>query len=271
MTSPLRVAAVSYLNARPLIHTLGQSDRLAITLSPPSECSSRLLHGDADIALIPSIEYSRIRGTRHLEIIPDIAIVSRGTVQSVELFFNKGISTISRVAVDTGSRTSVALLRIILGEKFDIQPEFVDMKPDLDAMLAEADAALIIGDPALELANRMDNRLDLGEEWSDLTDGLPFVYAFWAALAGKATADIVENFIRSKTDGLSAIGSIAKAHADQSGTLSPERYEDYLRNSISFDLGSTEREGLLEFYTYCFYYGLTKEVPDLHFVGEPVS
>jgi chorismate dehydratase len=271
MTSRLRVAAVSYLNARPLIHTLGQSDRLAIDLFPPSECSSRLLNGEADIALIPSIEYSRIRETRHLQIIPNIAIVSKGAVQSVELFFNKGISTISRVAVDHSSRTSVALLRIILGEKFDVQPEFVVMKPDLDSMLAETDAALIIGDPALELADRMDNRLDLGEEWEDLTDGLPFVYAFWAVLAGKASAHVVEDFVRSKSDGIEAISHIADDYARREGSLASERYEDYLRKNISFDLGHAEKEGLREFYTYAFYYGLTREVPDLHFVGEPVT
>ncbi len=271
MTPTFQVAAVSYLNARPLIHTLGQSDRLAIHLSSPADCSARLLAGHADVALIPSIEYSHIRKSRHLEILPELAISSNGPVQSVELFFNKGISNLTRIAVDTSSRTSVALLRIVLGEKFDVQPEFLPMPPDIDVMLKETDAALVIGDPALELVDKMDNRLDLGEEWMDLTDGLPFVYAFWAAHAGRISTEAAQLFLESRDAGLRAIPQIAADYAKTKGRLPAERYERYLNEGISYVLGQSEKEGLQEYYTYCFYYGLINEVPDLHFVGDPVS
>lgn len=71
----------------------------------------------------------------------------------------------------------MALLKILLLEKFEIEPEFVVMPPNLDEMLKRADAALVIGDRALQYQTERPNHLDLGEEWTDMT-GLPFVYAF---------------------------------------------------------------------------------------------
>ena len=53
-------------------------------------------------------------------------------------------------------------------------------------MLAEADAALVIGDPALYF----DERRGRGSTWARsgrARTGLPFVYAFWAGPAGRAS------------------------------------------------------------------------------------
>ena len=60
-----------------------------------------------------------------------------------------------------------------------MSPEYIEMKPDIEQMLDKADAALIVGDEALTIYQKNRNRLDLNEEWADLT-GLPFVYSFWA-------------------------------------------------------------------------------------------
>lgn len=267
MKQPLMVSAVSFLNARPLIYNLGQSDGLAIHLFPPADCAARLTSGEADVALIPVIEYSRIREQTHLEIVPDISISSSGSVKSVELYFHKGLHEIRRVAVDARSRTSVALLQIILGEKYNVRPEIVSMSADLGSMLQEADAALIIGDTALELD--VDQCLDLGEEWMDLTDGLPFVYAFWAARKGVLGNDQIRAFQDAKKSGIEHIGQIAADFAQETGsTRSPEFYASYLTDNIRYDLGSLEKESLTEFYSYCFYYGMIHEIPDLYVVGD---
>ncbi len=273
MNPVIKVSAVQYLNAKPIVYGLEKnsaSHRFQLQYDTPSECASKLNNREVDLALIPSIEYPRIRGRRLLCIVPEIAIVSRQEVKSVELFFNRNLANIHKIAVDTGSRTSVALLQIILREKYDLQVELTPMAPDLHRMLKSADAALIIGDQALEQWDLMDNRMDLGEEWLDLTDGLPFVYAFWAGIQNTLTPDDVQALIRSRDAGLENISEIARTYSDsKNGKSRPEEfYANYLRDNIQFHLGKEELEGLREYYSYCYYYGLIDEIPDFHFFGE---
>jgi chorismate dehydratase len=264
----LKVSAVQYLNTRPIVYGLEKkpSNQFKIVYDIPSVCSAKLLNKDADLALIPSIEYSRIRRQRSLSIVPDIAVVSHGEVKSVELFFNRDLTDLKRIAVDTSSRTSVALMEIILREKYGIEPEIVTLKPDLPSMLKEADAALIIGDPALEQSDLIDNKLDLGEEWNDLTDGLPFVYSFWAGIQGTLKADDVRFLLESRNEGVRNIKEISSEFAqEKAGNHSTNFYVDYLTDNIQFYLGKDEIEGLKEFYNYCYFFGMIDEIPELYF------
>lgn len=265
----LRLSAVQYLNTKPVVYGLENnlvSHRFEITYNIPSVCAKKLLDKEADIALIPSIEYSRIRRHRSLHIVPDIAIVSHREVNSVALFFNQNLSDLKKIAVDSSSRTSVALVEIILREKYDIHPDFVAMNPDLPTMLKEADGALIIGDHALEQIGSMDNKLDLGDEWNDLTDGLPFVYSFWAGSKGSLNENDVKLLIESRNLGLANISSIAEKYANQnSHRHTKDFYVDYLTDNIQFYLGKDELNGLKEFYNYCYFFGIIDEVPELYF------
>ena len=160
----------------------------------PSECA-RLLHAHAiDVGLIPSIEY--LRGPRPYAFVPGPAITSRGPVASVALYTRVEPRDVRSIAMDTSSRTSVALATVLLRARVRHRRRTrCRWRPDLDAMLARADAALIIGDNALFLDHRSAIRnpqsairkIDLGELWTAST-GLPFVYAFWAGRPGRADA-----------------------------------------------------------------------------------
>ena len=144
----VRVGAVGYLNARPLVYGLEQSTRFQLRYDVPSECA-RLLHEHAiDIGLIPSIEY--LRGGPYC-VVPDLAIASQGPVASVMLFTTKPIGDVRSIAMDTSSRTSVALARVLCARLFNIHPVVEGRSPDLQDMLTRCDAALIIGDSALFL------------------------------------------------------------------------------------------------------------------------
>src|SRR5262245_47315524 len=80
---PVRIGAVGYLNARPLVYGLERNARYAVRYDIPSECA-RLLHaGEIDLGLIPSIEY--LRGGPY-SIVPDVSISSRGPVASVAIY-----------------------------------------------------------------------------------------------------------------------------------------------------------------------------------------
>jgi chorismate dehydratase len=141
----VRLGAVGYLNARPHVFGLDRAPRFDLRFDVPSQCAALLHKGEIDVGLIPSIEY--LRGS--YAIVPDVAIASRGPVSSVMLYTTRPMAEVRSIALDTSSRTSVALTRILCAREFHIQPMFEPHGPELGSMLAHNDAALIIGDQAL--------------------------------------------------------------------------------------------------------------------------
>ena len=125
----LRIGAVSYLNTKPLIHTLAErlDDLGELSLALPSQLADDLRHGRLDVALIPSVEY--FRGD-HYEIVSDAAIACRGPVWSVRLLSRVPVSEIKRLALDEGSRTSAAMVRVLLWEMHGLDPETIPMAID---------------------------------------------------------------------------------------------------------------------------------------------
>ena len=114
MSGPTRVrlGAVGYLNARPLVYGLEALPQFEVRYDIPSECA-RLLHAhDTDLGLIPSIEY--LRGPRPYTLVPGPAVTSNGPVASVAIFTRRDPRDIRSIAMDSSSRTSVALATILL-------------------------------------------------------------------------------------------------------------------------------------------------------------
>ena len=257
----LRLGVVPYLNVAPIIHGLRGDSRFELVPEVPSLLSESLHRGAVDLGMIPTIEYAG----HDYAIVPGIAIASRGPVRSVRLFHRGALESIRRVALDTSSRTSVALARILLRERLGADPEYVAMAPDVDRMLEAADAALVIGDPALDHEHDAPT-LDLGAEWSALT-GLPFVFAFWAGRPGAVSRDQVAVLQASLRAGLAAISDIAAAYPRSSPGRERES-EEYLRSNIVYDLGDAERAGLREFYRRAAVLGLIPSVPELRFHGD---
>ena len=255
---PLRLGVVPYLNVAPIVHGLTGDPHVQLVREVPSRLLKRLLAKELDAATLPAIDYA---GT-DLRIISGIAIASRGAVRSVRLFHRVPLEQIRTLALDNSSHSSVALLRILLRERLEREPEYVTMPPDLSAMLASTDAALLIGDPALLAGDELPS-LDLGAEWTART-GLPFVYAFWAARPGALLAPHVRRLKESLRAGLNAIPEIAAAY----NRSAPEPYELYLRQNVVYALGAEEQRGLLEFYRRAQALGLIEHVPELRFHGD---
>jgi chorismate dehydratase len=262
--TPLRLSVVRYLNTRPLVYGLERRllpHRFELTYDVPSVCADKVNAGEADLGIIPSIEYARSRAP--YAVVPDIAIASYGAVRSIFLFHTVPVERIRSVALDTGSRTSVALTHIILNERYGVTFTPVEHPPVLDEMLNAADAALIIGDPALDAALRPEPHLDLGYEWTALT-GLPFVYAFWAGRPDRLTREDINALIRSKEFGLTSIPEIATEYA-HTHTQSTAFYEAYLSDHLYYALGPEEQEGLQAFYRRAHRLGLIPAAPALRF------
>jgi predicted solute-binding protein len=211
-----------------------------------------------ELGLVPSIEYAFGR----YAIVPGVAIASLGPVRSVCLFHRRPLERVRSVALDTSSRASVGLVRVLLHARLGRDPEYLRMPPHLEAMLERADAALLIGDPALDLESDVA-RLDLGEEWTRLT-GLPFVYAFWAGPVGAVSPGGVDRLQRALASGLASLGEIARKQAHGEAARAA-KYEAYLRDNIVYRLGEAEQAGLAEFFERAHALSLVPAVPELRF------
>jgi chorismate dehydratase len=257
----VRLGAVSYLNAEPHVHGLEDDPGFRVERDLPSRVARRLHAGEVDLGIVPSIEYA----FGPYAIVPGVAIASRGPVRSVCLFHRGPLDRVRRVALDTSSRTSVALVRVLLRERLGRDPQYVPMGPGLVDMLAVADAALMIGDPALDQESEF-LRLDLGEEWLRVT-GLPFVFAFWAGRAGSVNPAGIRRLQAALASGRSHLDEIAERQArGVPGRV--ERYRAYLRENIVFELGEAEQAGLREFYRRAHALSLIPAVPELRFHAE---
>lgn len=258
----VRIGAVEYLNTKPLVYGLDANPRFSIRYDVPSRCAALLHEGAVDLGLIPSIEY--LRGPQRYRIVPGLAITSRGPVASVAMYTRRDPKDVTTIAMDTSSRTSVALVTVILSRVFGVRPDARPTAPDLDAMLARADAALIIGDNALLLDHQAAGvaKVDLGEVWTQAT-GLPFVYAFWAGRDGAVTPADIAAMQQALADGERHPEEIGRAYFAE-----PERQAlaaRYLRDNIKYRLGADERAGLELFYRYAAELGLVVGAGELRF------
>jgi chorismate dehydratase len=265
MTSPIRLGAVSYLNAKPLYERL---DRFApdveLVMDYPSRLAERLAAADLDVALIPSIEY--LRGVQSgYQILPGFAIAARGAVRSVKLFSRVPFGQIERLALDIGSRTSQALAQIWLSQVHGVHPGTIELLPmGVPVLESTADAVLLIGDRAMTVPDQAFHAVvDLAAAWKDLT-GLPFVFALWVVRAGVDLGDLPERLDRCRVEGLAHALEIAERHGPRLG-LDVATCYDYLTKVLSYDLGEPELAGLQRFATLAASMGLAPEGVELVF------
>ncbi len=200
--------------------------------------------GTAEIGLVPAAEVERLG----LAFLPQLGIACDGPVRSILLVSKKPFAEIRTVAVDAGSRTSVALTRIILAEKYGCRPVMTARAPRLEEMLVEADAALVIGDPALHLDPETlpYHVLDLGAEWVAWT-GLPMVFAVWAGRRAEAlTPQVAAAFVASYEWGSGHLDAmVAQASAERGFGVDLAR--EYFTRHIVYRLTERHLEGLRVF------------------------
>jgi chorismate dehydratase len=249
----LRVGAVNYLNTKPLVYRL---DRLAphaeLIFDLPSRLADGLAEGRFDVALIPSIEFFQ---RPHYRIVSDACIGCRGPVLSVKLFSRVKADSIRTLALDEGSRTSVALSRILLKERFGLEPALEPLPIGATLDISKADAVLLIGDRAIHSpAGRFAEVWDLGDEWCRWAE-LPFVFAMWI-VRERADLDGLEVALGEARDlGVAHLHEIAAAEAAALGLTIPQ-CTTYLRDHLHFYLGPKERRGLKLFYDRAMAMGL---------------
>ena len=276
----LRISVVQYLNTAPLVRGFTHGPlqgKYDLSFTVPSQCAEALRTGAADVAIIPAIEYQRIP---NLVILPDLSIASKERVRSLLIVSKSPIREVGSIALDSSSRSTQALTRILCDARWLISPQFVEAAPDLAAMLAACDAALLIGDPALRLALAAEQHVlpgkdgallcggaqlglpqiprlyiyDVVHEWWQLTER-PAVLAFWAARAEIASAELAADFNASLAYGLAHLPEIC-AEASRELQLPAKELSLYLRTNIDYSLDAENLKGLSQYFAHAARLGL---------------
>jgi chorismate dehydratase len=258
-----RVAASSYLNTAPLIwsfiHGSRQRDVRLLTDTAPAACAHLLARGEVEAALVPVVEYHRIP---EIAVVPGVCVGSRFLVRSVVIVTRGAeLKEVRSCALDTSSRTSAALIKIIFREFLGFEPEWQPAAPDLNAMLKEADAALMIGDPAMIFPRENLRVYDLASLWREHT-GLSFVFAMWMAHAGAAERIRAVDFAGARDEGLAHVEEIVELYEGALG-LPRAELRAYLLENISFNLDDEMRAGLDLFYRLAHKHGIISDARPL--------
>jgi chorismate dehydratase len=260
-----RIAASSYLNTAPLIWsfmrgTMRREVEL-VTDTAPARCADMLARGEVEAALVPVIEYQRIA---NLSVVPGVCVGSRRRVKSVVLVMKEELSDLKKVravALDSSSRTSAALVRVIFCEFLGFEPEWIERAPDVASMLKKADAALIIGDPGMTFSRERIVVYDLAELWRERT-GLGFVFAMWMARERSIERVSRIDFKAARDEGLADVDEIAALYSPMVG-LPPGEIRVYLLENISYELDEEMSEGLNLFYRLAHKHGIIADVHSL--------
>ena len=251
LTHTLRLASVSFLNAKPLIWGLEDADDIDLQLDVPSGLLRGLERDHYDVALLPVIDYQRMPG---LCIVPAGGIGCDGGTLTVRIFSKKPVHQIRTLACDTDSHTSVALARILFAELYRTQPTFIDWSRQSPED-RPADARLLIGDKVVcEEPAGFEHQIDLGAAWKELT-GLPFVFAVWTARKGIDLRELPQRLEQAKQEGLANVKQIIKRHATPRGWPAGLAMQ-YLTVYLKFEIGPRQLEAISRFHELAAKHGV---------------
>lgn len=235
----IKISAVSYTNTKPFIYGIERSaavlEQIQLSLDIPTDCAAKLIDGQVDIGLIP---VAAIPNVPNANIVADYCIGSVGAVNSVFIFSSVPVAQIRTVKLDSHSRTSNNLAKVLL--KFYFKREVV-FTTDQDE---ETDALVLIGDRTFGKKDEYAYAYDMGAEWMNFT-GLPFVYAAWVA-----NKEIPAAFIADFNEAL-AFGLAQRSVLLKELPVHPHfDLEDYLMYKLDFELTDKKREALELFLSY---------------------
>jgi len=236
---PLRISAVSYINAKPFVYGIEKSGFLKnyfLTLDIPSVCAEKLLKGKADIGLAPVAVIPKME---KYYILPDFCIGANGAVSSVMLYSDVPLNEIKTIYLDYQSRTSVTLVQILAKYFWKINPAFAGSKLGYEKKIKSTTAGVIIGDRNFSLRKKFNYVFDLSEQWKNYT-GLPFVFACWISnkKLGRQESAAFLNALKFGTENISAVLKMLKRDYNKNAINS------YLNNNINYHFDEPKRTAM---------------------------
>ncbi|HUR99425.1 MAG TPA: menaquinone biosynthesis protein [Pyrinomonadaceae bacterium] len=296
-----RISASSYSNTAPLIWSFlygSMHGRVEIILdNAPARSAELLAQNRVDAALVPVIAYQMLPDVR---LVRGVCVGAKEKVRSVALI-TRGmeLQDVRSVSLDTSSRTSVALTKILFREFLGFEPEWRDAPPDLEAMLDQSDCALLIGDPALRIAeadgelfnaecgtrnaefeapssihsgdtdgnsafrvpHSAFKKFDLAQLWRQHT-GLGFIFAMWMTRAEKSPLD----FAAARDEGISRVDEIVSNYLPDI-KISEEDFRAYLSENISYEIDEELERGMELYFDLAKKHRLCDNIRELNYAN----
>jgi chorismate dehydratase len=244
------------------LHGSQQDVMQLVTDAAPARCADLLAQEEAEAALVPVIEYQRMTDVK---IVPGVCVGSHAAVRSVVLISKfDDLKNVRRVSLDTSSRTSQALVKIIFREFLKVEPEWQTSPPNVEAMLETSDAALLIGDPAMKVWPEEFHVFDLATLWRRFTN-TGFVFAMWMARAGAIDLISGVDFARARDEGLQHVEEII-AQYQAEVPLPREEIRTYLTDNITFQVDESLADGMALYFELASKYGLIERNKPLQFI-----
>lgn len=229
----VKISAVSYTNTLPFLYGLQHSpviDEILLSLDVPSTCAHKLIHEQADLGIVP---VAALPDIPNAEIVSDYCLGATGAVNSVFIYSEKRIESVKTLRLDSQSRTSNALARILLHHHWKNET----------VVLVEgaADAYVEIGDRTFGKQHAHPYVYDLSWHWREFT-GLPFTFAVWVA-----NKPLEASFIQAFNDALAYGLSQRDALIAELPARIDFDYRQYLMENIDYQYNDEKKEAVATF------------------------
>lgn len=213
---------------------------MELSVDYPSVIARQLIEGTVDVALVP---VAIIPKMQEHHIISDFCIGAEGPVASVCLFSEVPLHEIKRIYLDYQSRTSVALLKLLVRDYWKLEVELVETSGEYQHLIKGADAGLVIGDRALAQRKVSSYIYDLADAWMRYTS-LPFVFAAW--ISNKPLeAGFIQEFNDANSIGIHNIPAVVAENPYPLFDLTA-----YYTHHISYPLTPAKRQGMQRFLSF---------------------
>jgi len=235
----VQVAAVSYLNTKPLLFGVKRSEALlantVIHEGYPSKIAQDLLSGKAHVGLVPVAILPQLS---HYKLITDFCIGATQAVASVCLFSKVPIEQVTTILLDYQSRSSINLCRVLLRHYWQKEVTLVPANEQFIDAIDGTTAGVIIGDRALTALQHFPYVYDLAEHWIAYT-GLPFVFAAWVCTA----TDLPQGW-EATFNAANAVGFQHLPEVIAENTFPYYDLYHYYTQNISYQLDAAKLQGL---------------------------
>jgi len=200
----------------------------------PTENTRLLLSGEVDAALIPSVDLAATSGLRSLE----FGMGCRSRSDSMVLYAKQPIEQLHTIFIYSCSQSSLALLRLLLAERWKTNPTII-RQSTLEPLEHVERGCGVLGLHALPGMQHHEYSVceDLAHVWHEHT-GLPFVFLVWALRKDYPLTEAVIRFQKWLHRSAHASRGIACELADEYGTT---------RRDASVFIGDNRRYYIDEF------------------------
>jgi chorismate dehydratase len=241
---PIKISAVSYANTYPFLYGIAQklnSLHIELSMDVPAVCAEKLIKSEVELGLIPVAKLSEVPNA---QIISNYCIGAVGNVKTVLLMSKCPLDEINSVYLDSESRTSVNLVKVLAKKYWKKNWEWQDA-PNNFPEPEKHQSIVLIGDKTYNYRKDYPYIYDLSQAWYDFS-GKPFVFAVWVANR-ELPKDFIEDFNQALSFGLQNIDAAIDVYADVDQR---EELRNYLTNFISYELDNEKKEGMELFLTY---------------------